>query len=159
MKELAGSKRTLAIGLGNPLSGDDSFGTKVLERLRQHGLELLPHVSVADGHTDLLSQIEKFSEYDRVVIVDAILDPNGAQGQPGRIAVVDEETFRSWPETSPSIHQMSPLLAVKLFRGLYPASQTRITLVGFLVDQIRHESSCLTDSLIKEGADAVRALS
>ena len=67
-------KKTLLVGLGNPLSGDDGFGPCVLERLHAAGLDCVPDVSLVDAGTDLLNYIESFSEYDRVVLIDAILD-------------------------------------------------------------------------------------
>jgi Ni,Fe-hydrogenase maturation factor len=99
--------------------------------------------------------METFAGYDRVVLVDAILDPDGKLGQPGSISIFDEEAFLAWPETSPSVHQISPLLAVKLFRVLHPDARSRITLVGLLVDQIRRSPCYATDERIVQGADAV----
>ncbi len=158
MPEPNSSEKTLVVGLGNPLSGDDAFGAQVLEKIGQDVLELAPSISRVYAHTDLLSQIESFPEYDRVLIIDAILDPDGKMGRPGQIVALNEEAFLSSPETSPSVHQTSPLLAIRLFRRLYPASQTRITLVGLVVDQIRQDPCHLTDESIMEGAEAVRAL-
>ena len=151
-------RRTLVIGLGNPLIGDDSFGTRVIERLRQFPSELPPRTTLANCHTDLLNQIERFPEYDFVVIVDAMLDPEGKLGPPGRIVVLDEELLLSAPETSPSVHQVSPLLDLKLFRSLCPESQTRITALCLCVDQIRSGSGYLTDGLVAEAAMALTTL-
>ena len=50
--------------------------------------------------------------------------------------LLDEETLSLWPETSPSVHQLSPLLAPKLFRQLHPEATTRILLVGLCVSRI-----------------------
>jgi hydrogenase maturation protease len=158
VRELSSSKKTLVVGLGNPLSGDDSFGIHVLEYLQQHGSEPAPCLTLMDGHTDLLGRIEVFAEFDFVVIVDAVLDPEKKLGEPGRVVVFDEETFLSWPEASPSVHQVSPMLAIKLFRRLYPDSRTQIILVGLLVDQIRRAPCYLTDALVKAGADAVKSI-
>ena len=146
------------IGLGNPLSGDDGFGAHVLEQLRP-GVSAFPdHTILSDAHTDLLNHIENFSGYDCVILVDAILDPDGKLGHPGHIALFNEEAFASWPETSPSVHQVSPLLAVKLFRLLHPEAKSQITLVGLLVDQISRTPRYATDRMIAEGASAVRIL-
>ena len=151
------SKKTLIVGMGNLLSGDDRFGPQVLELLRQNGTDTLPGISFADAHTDLLNYLESFAEYDYVVLVDAILDPENKLGQPGRIVVLNEEAFKSWPETSQGVHQISPLLAVKLFRRIYPAALTQITLVGLCVDQITQAPRYATDERIQEGFAAVRA--
>jgi len=131
--------KTLILGLGNPLSGDDCFGAQVLDLLHQNGTGSRPGVSLINAYTDLLNHIESFAEHDRVVLIDAILDPENKLGTTGQIVALPEEQFLSWSESSPSVHQMSPLLAVKLFRQLYPAAQTQISLVGLLVDQLAHE--------------------
>ena len=145
-------------GLGNPLSGDDGFGARVLEQLRRSSPELPSGVSLADAHTDLLNHIEDFAGYDRIVLIDAILDPEGKLGLPGQIASFDEAAFLAWPESSPSVHQVSPLMAVKLFRLLHPESRSKFTLVGLVVDEIRRAPVYATNDRIAEGADAVLTL-
>jgi hydrogenase maturation protease len=158
LKERDSRRKTLVLGLGNPLSGDDRFGARVLDLLHQNHTELPPDVLLEDAHTDLLNQIDTFAECDRVVLIDAILDPEGKKGKPGRVLVMAEDEFLSWPEASQSVHQVSPLLAVKLFRILHPAAQTQITLVGLIVDRIDQAPRYATAEIIKEGAAAVRAL-
>jgi hydrogenase maturation protease len=156
LKEI--SRKTLIVGLGNSLSGDDGFGAQVIELLRRNGTESLPAVSLADAHTDLLNHLESFAEYDLVVLIDAVLDPERKLGQPGRIAVQDEASFESWQATSTSIHQMSPLLSVRLFRTLHPEATTQIILIALFVDQITHDPHYLTDKRVAEAAAAVQSL-
>jgi hydrogenase maturation protease len=136
--------------LGNPLSGDDSFGPQVIERLQQSEPKLPPGITLIDAHTDLLNYIEDFTKYDNVLLIDAILDPEAKLGAPGNMAVMDEDKFQSFPETSQSIHQMSPLLAVKLFRTLHPETQTQITLIGLIIDQLTLRPHYVTSARIAE---------
>jgi hydrogenase maturation protease len=144
--------------LGNPLSGDDRFGALVLELLRRGGRAKLPGISFVNAGTDLLNQVEDFPKYDQVVLVDAILDPQGKLGPPGQILRLDETALQSLPEASQSVHQVSPLLGIKLFRTLHPAVRTRITLIGLLVDRIGHTPSFSTEERILEAADEVEAV-
>jgi hydrogenase maturation protease len=148
-------RKILVLGLGNPLSGDDGFGGRVLERLRLQGGGLPPGVTLADAHTDLLNRLEDFARYDQVLLIDAVLDPERRQGEPGRVAVFEEQAFQSWRDDSPSAHQVSPLMAVRLFRLLHPEARTRILLVGLLVDEIRRTPHFATDDRIARAADAV----
>jgi hydrogenase maturation protease len=143
------SNKTLLLGLGNPLSGDDCFGSQVIERL-QNEAELPPDVTLINAHTDLLNYLEDFAKYDRVILIDAILDTERKLGEPGRVLLMEEASFQSWPEESQSVHQMSPLLATKLFRTLHPEAQTKIILVGLLVDQLTHEVRFATEARIHE---------
>ena len=151
------SPKTLILGLGNPLSGDDGFGARVLDFLHRNGTEFLPEATLVDAHTDLLNHIESFATYDRVVLVDAILDPENKLGKPGRIVLLHEKEFLDWSEASSSVHQMSPMLSVKLFRQLYPAAQTQIILTGLLVDQLTHALRYATDDRIREAVMVLRA--
>jgi hydrogenase maturation protease len=141
--------RRLVLGLGNPLVGEDGFGSAVIELLRQRP-DLSAAVDLVDAHTDLLAQVETLGSYDEVVLVDVVI---GA-GHPGDVAVVDEETFMRWPETSPSCHQISPLLAVKLFRALQPQAATRITLVALHADVVRAAPG-VAASVVAAGGEAV----
>ena len=150
--------KVLILGLGNPLSGDDGFGARVLDLLHRNGTEFLPDVTLVDAHTDLLNHIESFAAYDRVVLVDAILDPENKLGNPGQIVVLHEKEFVAWSEASSSAHQMSPILSVKLFRQLYPAVQTQIVLVGLLVDQLTHSPRYATDERIRKAVAAIKRL-
>jgi hydrogenase maturation protease len=152
----ARSPKTLILGLGNLLSGDDGFGARVLDLLHRNGTDFLPEVTLIDAHTDLLNHIESFATYDRVVLVDAILDPESKLGKPGQIVVLREEEFLAWSEASSSVHQMSPVLSVKLFRQLYPAAQTQIVLTGLLVDQLTHALHYATDDRIREAVGVIR---
>ncbi len=142
--------RTLLVALGNPLNGDDGFGPQVLERLHEAADALPPGVELVDAGTDLLNHIESFAGRDRVVLIDAVLDPEGKLGSAGTVAVMDEESFQSWSETSQSVHQVSPLLGLKLFRALNPEAKTQIFLVGLLVDQISQKPRYLTEDRIRQ---------
>ena len=152
------SRKILVAGLGNILSGDDGFGSRVLERLRRQATPLPPGVTAVDAHTDLLNHLEDFAAYDEVVLVDAVLDPENKLGEPGRIVVLKEATFLSWPESSQGAHQMTPLLAVKLFRALSPEAQTQFTLVGLIVDQLGSNPLYATEARIAEALAAVQSL-
>ena len=88
MKEPDARQKTLLVGLGNPLSGDDGFGARVVELLQRNGTVILPDVSLVDAGTDLLNHIESFAEYDRVVLIDAILDPEASLACPACVLVL-----------------------------------------------------------------------
>ena len=141
----------LVAALGNPQQGADGFGPAVADRLRR--TRALPDtVDLVDAHTDLLAHLDRFADYDRVVLVDAVLD----SGRAG-VAVFDEDALARWDERAPGCHSLSPLVAVKLFRQLYPASRTRIQLVALCVDAIRLGAGVAADS-IDAGAQAVIGL-
>ena len=150
--------KILIIGLGNPLSGDDGFGARVLARLQEKGGPAIPGVTIIDAQTDLLNHLETFSDYDLIIIIDAVLDLEGKLGPRGSIAVFDEEVIHAWSGHSLSAHQISPLLTVKLFRTLHPHSRSKITLVGLLVDRLCASPCYATPMRILEAAETVRAM-
>jgi hydrogenase maturation protease len=164
MEAQSRSKRTLIIGLGNPLIGADAFGPRVIEHLRREDPGSVRSADLVDAHTDLLGQIESFPAYARVVLVDAILDPGARVGNPGDVVLVAEDTLSAWPESSPGMHQLSPILAVKLFRCLHPRVATQILLVGLCTDRAvlgpatDAEPGAIGEQAVAEGAGKVREL-
>ncbi len=63
--------RTLILGLGNPILGDDSAGLKVAEIVRQR-MALDPSIEVSEDYAGGLRLMERIIGYDQVIIVDAI---------------------------------------------------------------------------------------
>ena len=141
--------RSLVVGLGNPLQGSDGFGAAVLERLgAERGLP--PETELLDATTDLLACLDRFPAFNLIVLVDAVLGPS-----PREVIVVEEESFGSWGTHATSGHEMSPLVAVKLFRTLQPDSPTRIVLIGLRVDAASFARPA-TAHEAQAGAEAVR---
>lgn len=124
------SKR-LVVGLGNPLAGDDGFGPAVVGEMRVD--TRYSDVDVVDAGTDLLAHLESFAAYDEVILVDAVLDPARA----GEVGIVEQEALLQFPDASPGCHDISPLVAVKLFRALFPDAATRFTLVALFSGDVR----------------------
>jgi hydrogenase maturation protease len=144
----------LVLGVGNPLVGEDGFGGAVIEWLRRRP-DLPAGVDLVDAHTDLLAQVETLGSYDEVVLVDVVVGAGAA----GKIAVVDEETFMRWPEDSAGSHQISPLLALKLFRALHPQSATRLTLIALHTDALRAAPGVAMSAVVAGGQAVLRLLS
>jgi hydrogenase maturation protease len=140
------------MALGNPLMAEDSFGPRVLRKLRDTGLA---GVDLLDAHTDLLGHIEDLLSYTLVVIIDALLDPAGSLGPAGEVFAVEQPQLLSLPDDASSIHQMSPVTALKLFRTLYPDAGTRFVLVAYGAPGITF-SGAPDESLIERAAALVR---
>jgi hydrogenase maturation protease len=115
----------------------------------------IPGADLANACTDLLSWIDRFPRYLQVVLVDAVLDPHCT---PGEIVVFDEKRLAELPDASPSVHQISPVLGVRLFRQLHGGAGTRIKLLGLCTNEIRIGPSLLTRSAVVAAASAVRQL-
>ena len=72
---------TLVIGLGSPFLRDDGIGLQVVRELTRHQL---PGVRLIEVHAGGLALVEEMHGSERVVIVDASLNP---YLRPGEIAV------------------------------------------------------------------------
>ncbi len=71
--------KTLVIGLGNPILGDDGVGWRVAEQVRTHVAD--PGVEVDCLAGGGLSLMERLVGYDQAILVDAISTGQAAPGQ------------------------------------------------------------------------------
>jgi hydrogenase maturation protease len=108
--------RTVVIGLGNPLMGDDGVGLAALERLRTEWH--LDGVQLVDGATWGLSLLPVIEDAERLVLVDAIV----AHGAPGDIIELSRDRLPIYLSRKLSPHQvdMRDALAVAELRGCLP---------------------------------------
>ena len=80
-------KKTIIIGLGNPILGDDSLGWRVAESLRQSAAALGAEVeTLAVGG---LALMERMVGYQRAIVVDAICLGDAPTGTVRVIALDD----------------------------------------------------------------------
>ena len=109
--------RTVVIGLGNPLMGDDGVGLAALERL-QDDWQLDDDVTLVDGGTWGLSLLPVIEDAERLVLVDAI----AAHAAPGEIIELTRERLPIYLSRKLSPHQvdMRDALAVAELRGHLP---------------------------------------
>lgn len=64
--------KTLLLGVGNYLMGDEGVGVHVAQRLEVS--QEIPGIEVVDGGTGGFHLLEFFEQYEKVVLVDATLD-------------------------------------------------------------------------------------
>jgi hydrogenase maturation protease len=101
--------KTIVLGLGNPLFGDDGVGATVARKLKSRlaGREVAVEAAVVGG-LDVLEMLEGF---DRAIIIDAVQTKGG---QPGSIYRLEEDQVASDVKGSP--HQLDCLAALGLGR-------------------------------------------
>jgi hydrogenase maturation protease len=100
--------RTLVLGLGNPLRGDDAIGLRVAEEVRRRELPVDVDVDSGGG----LRVMERLVGYDRAVLVDAMI----SGGAPGTVRRLDAEALRT--QHTSSSHEVSLATALTLARRL-----------------------------------------
>lgn len=110
-------KKTLILGLGNILLGDEGVGVRVVERLQE--LYEFPHeVQVLDGGTLALDLLPYVEEADRILVIDALKMGT----EPGTIARLEGEEVPAFLSVKVSPHQMglADLLAAARLRDRFP---------------------------------------
>ena len=110
--------RTVVIGLGNPLMGDDGTGLAALERLQSDWV-VPDDVMLVDGGTWGMNLLPLIETAGRVLMLDAITHG----GAPGDVVVLEREQLPKVFALKFSPHQldMREVLAVAELRGTLPA--------------------------------------
>jgi len=149
--------RTVVIGLGNPLMGDDGLGLVALERLRAE-YAIPPEVELVDGGTWGMNLLPVIEEAARVILIDAI-DVAAAPGTP---ISLKRERLPRYLATKISPHQVDlrDVLALAELRGTLPADTVavglqpaRIALGNELSEVLRCRVDDLVLLVVRELAD------
>jgi len=64
------NRKILVMGAGNPMRRDDGIGPFIIEQLRMDSLPA--NVFLKDAGIDSLSMIDAMSEFDQVLVIDAV---------------------------------------------------------------------------------------
>jgi hydrogenase maturation protease len=110
---------TLVLGLGNPILTDDGVGIWVAEAVRM-ALPADTLVEVGEASLGGLTLMERLLGYDRVILIDALYDFTGNQGEgkitPGvihRLTLDDLQTISATQHTT-SAHDTSLVTALEV---------------------------------------------
>ena len=149
----AASAKTVVLGLGNILHGDDGAGAQVISRLRADP-RLPTDVSLVEGGTLGLELLPYVWDCARLIVIDAI-DVGEA---PGTLVRMSGEELNSLPGNS-SVHQLgvSDLLVALRILG---ERQPQVVLLGVqpentdwsseLSSDVAPTINSLTDAAIRE---------
>lgn len=112
--------RTLVLGLGNELAGDDAVGILVARAVRE---QVDDAVDVVESSASGLALIEVFAGYDRAIVVDSILTGRNPPGTITEMGLMEVGRV-----VAPSVHHagLPELAAVAERLGLTFPSQTRV---------------------------------
>lgn len=117
--------RTIVLGIGNILWGDEGFGPRIAARLAEAD-DLPPHVEVIDGGTQGLYLLPLVQDADRLIVFDAV----DFGRPPGAMVVLrDAEIPVFFGQRPLSLHQtgFTDVLAAAELTGRTPQA---ITLIG-----------------------------
>ncbi len=113
----AEGSRTVVIGVGSPLMGDDGVGLAALEALRE-SWSFDPPVELVDGGTWSMNVLHEIEDADRLLLLDAI-----RAGRPaGELVVLERDELPRFFSTKLSPHQIDlrEALALAELRGSLP---------------------------------------
>lgn len=118
--------KTLVVGLGNPILGDDGVGWVVAEAVKQH-LPLEVPVDVDCLSLGGISLMERLIGYDRAILVDAFI----CEQEPGSIIVSKLEDLPGYSAFHlTSAHDMSLQNAMKLGTQMGAKLPEDVTVIG-----------------------------
>lgn len=145
----ADGRRTLVIGLGNPLMADDGVGLRALARLEETWI-VPPEVELVDGGTWGMNLLHRLEEAEGVVFLDAI----DARQPPGSEITLERTDLPRYFALKLSPHQIDlrEVLALMELRGTLPA---RIVALGLQPDLL--EMSTTISPALEARIDALVA--
>ena len=112
--------RTLVLGIGNPILGDDGVGFHIAQELAKEIKD--ENIDVKDTSIDGLNLLELIVGYDKVIIIDAIMTEDGEVGEIYRLR---PENFVKTvhPTTSPHNANLATAIEIgkKVLVGQMPA--------------------------------------
>jgi len=101
--------RTLVLGIGNPILGDDGVGFHIAQELAKEIKD--ENIDVKDTSIDGLNLLELIVGYDNVIIIDAIMTEDGEAGEISRLR---PESFAKTVHSTTSPHNANLATAVEI---------------------------------------------
>ena len=132
--------RTLILGLGNPILGDDSIGLRVAEAVQLYLAERLPAHPAGDPEQTIevdvegnggLRLMERLVGYDRAIIIDAICTGAHPAGSILQLGPDDLPT-----QHSASAHDMTLPTGLRLATTMGLKVPAQITIVAVDAEQV-----------------------
>ena len=90
---MEGNHKTLVLGLGNVIMGDEGVGVHVVRGLEKHTLPA--GVECLDGGTGGFILLEPLQQADRIILIDAAADEN----PPGTVTRTTPQFVKDYPPT------------------------------------------------------------
>lgn len=132
------NRKTLLLGIGNPILTDDAIGILVAREISKMGL---PDVDVEEIAASGIEVMELMLDYDKVVIVDAI---KRSDAEPGEIMRLEEKDFSHTVHGS-SPHGVNLSTAIALGRQTAPSRMPKeIVFYAMQVQDVNTFSESLT---------------
>lgn len=124
--------KTLVLGIGNPILGDDGVGVHVAQELAK--LIEDDAITVEDASTSGLNLLDIIPGYDKVIIIDAIMTE---EGEPGEIYRLRPEDFSKSVHLTTSMHDANLPTVIEIGNKLMPEEMpSEIAIFAIEVEEI-----------------------
>jgi hydrogenase maturation protease len=143
--------KTLVLGLGNPLLGDDAIGLRVADLLRER-LAGRDDVEVRQEESGGLRLMEAMTGYDRAVVVDAAV----TGGTPGSVRCVGPEELPT--QRTAIAHGIDLPRALELGRQLGLPMPSSVRVVAIEAESVLEFRSDMTPAVAAALEPAVEAV-
>jgi hydrogenase maturation protease len=144
--------KSLVIGLGNPILGDDGVGWKIAEEVKQQ-LDSDSPVDVEFLSLGGLSLMEHLVGYERAILIDAVTSDQ-------EVGSVIVSNLNEMPDYSAfhitSAHDTSLQNALKLGRSMGAKLPKEVIIVGVATDHIYDFSETLSPPVAQATAKATK---
>ena len=107
--------RTLVLGIGNTILGDDGIGVHVAQGLAKEIND--ENIDVMDTSIDGLNLLELIVGYDKVIIIDAIMTEDGEAGEIYRLR---PENIGRLACSATSPHHLNLATTIEIGKRLFP---------------------------------------
>jgi hydrogenase maturation protease len=143
------AQKTLVLGLGNVLMGDEGIGVAVVRQLETHTLP--GGVECLDGGTGGMVLLGPLESADRILLIDAAADGNPV----GTVTRTQPRFTRDYPPTL-TAHDIGvkDLLDVFYLRG----GGRDVTLYAITIDPVQPIRMSLSEGAQQSAAEAVRRI-
>jgi len=124
--------KTLILGIGNPILGDDGVGFHVAQELAKRITD--DTIDIEDACTSGLNLLDIIPGYDRVIIIDAI---KTEEGEPGEIYRLRPEDFTRSVHLGAPLHDLNFPTVLEIGKKLMPAKMPHeIVIFAIEVEEI-----------------------
>ena len=122
--------RTIVLGVGNQILGDDGVGVHVANELKKHIQD--PNITIDEAITGGMNLLDLLLGYDKAIIIDAVKSETGENGEVKRIPLSDFSTMHSC-----NPHDVSLVEAIKMAMKLGETKIPKdIIVIGVMMKQI-----------------------
>ena len=153
--------KTLVVGLGNPILGDDGVGWKIAEEVKKQ-LSPSPLGREGEGEVDVdflslggISLMEHLIGYERAILIDAI----ASDQEPGSVIVTKLSELPDYSALhTTSAHDTSLQNALKLGKGMGAKVPEELVVVGIATNRVYDFSEELSVPVAKAVPEAAKTV-